>query len=330
MLAIGIDISDRTFTASACTAALEVLMYGQTYPQTAEGYAALCALVTTFPQDCADIRMIMEATGVYSERLSHYLFEQGYAVFVEPPLAIKKGLYERGKTDPVDSRQIAEYAFRFADRLHPWSPPGIILDQLKTLLTAREQFAKMLTACKNASHALRRKHYQHPGTLAYYDQLIAKIAGWIKEIEAEMGAALQPNLALAQTVAQVKQIPGTGFLLAVNLALVTEGFTTHLKYQSLSKYIGTCPLPHQSGTSVYRRPAADGAGPARLRKLLYLAAMRMKKDVPDFRRYFERKVAEGKAPKLILNNLANKLLKIICGVIKSGKPYIRGYQSFHQ
>jgi len=327
MIAIGIDIANQTFTASACTATFEPVFFGQTFDQTPAGYAALLTLCASIPR--TQLQAVMEATGVYSERLSHYLYHQGVAVFVEPPLSIKKGMYEREKSDPVDSRQIAEYAFRFQNRLHPWQPPAEILDQLKTLLTVREQFAKMRTAGKNTRRALQRKQYVHQETQRYYDQFIAKLDGWIADLEHDLEKILQTNLQIQQTFAHVKNIPGVGFLLAVNVALVTEGFTQHLKYQSLSKYIGTCPLSYQSGTSVYRRPRADGAGPSRLRKLLYLSAMRLKKDSPEFRRYFERKVAEGKAPRLILNNLANKLLKIVCGVIKSGKPYIKGYYSIN-
>lgn len=36
---------------------------------------------------------------------------------------------------------------------------------------------------------------------------------------------------------------------------------------------------------------------------------------------------EGKSGKLVLNNIANKVLKLICGVIRSGKPYIKTYTS---
>lgn len=327
MIAIGIDIADQTFTASACTADFAPLFFGQTLAQTPEGYAALLALCADIPRD--QLLAVLEATGVYSERLSHFLYQQGVAVFVEPPLSIKKGMYEREKTDPVDSRQIAEYAFRFHNKLHPWQPPAEIIDRLKTFLTAREQFGKMRAACKNSRRALQRKQYPHQETQQYYDQFIKKLDGWIEAIEQDVRKLLQRNLQLEQTFLQVEKIPGVGFLLAANVAIVTEGFTQYLKYQSLSKYIGTCPLSYQSGSSVYRRPSADGAGPSRLRKLLYLSAMRLKKDSPAFRHYYERKVAAGKAPRLILNNMANKLLKIMCGVIKSGKPYIHGYSSFN-
>jgi transposase len=43
--------------------------------------------------------------------------------------------------------------------------------------------------------------------------------------------------------------------------------------------------------------------------------------------YFARKRAEGKPGKVVVNNIANKLLKILCAMIRSGKPYLENYRS---
>ena len=66
-----------------------------------------------------------------------------------------------------------------------------------------------------------------------------------------------------------------------------------------------------------------------MRRLLYLAAMSMRTHRPPFQRYFARKVAQGKPKQLVLNNIANKLLKIMCAVLRNQTPYIPGYRSIH-
>ena len=48
-----------------------------------------------------------------------------------------------------------------------------------------------------------------------------------------------------------------------------------------------------------------------------------------FKEYFIRKTQGGKPKKLVLNNIQNKLLRIICGVLNSGKPYIDNYLSIN-
>ena len=65
-----------------------------------------------------------------------------------------------------------------------------------------------------------------------------------------------------------------------------------------------------------------------VRKLLYLAAMNLKQHSAAHGRYFARKVAEGKSARLVLNNLSNKLIRIICAVLREGHPYQKNHVSF--
>jgi transposase len=46
-----------------------------------------------------------------------------------------------------------------------------------------------------------------------------------------------------------------------------------------------------------------------------------------FGQYYERKKAEHKAGYLILNNIANKILKVLCAVINSKQKYQENHTS---
>ncbi|GAH05902.1 unnamed protein product, partial [marine sediment metagenome] len=48
-----------------------------------------------------------------------------------------------------------------------------------------------------------------------------------------------------------------------------------------------------------------------------------------FRRYYLRKLDQGKPKPLVLNNIANKLLKIACTIIRNNTRYIKDYRSIH-
>jgi transposase len=327
MYCIGIDIADLTFTCSCVTPAFQVIWYGKTYDQNEDGWNALVALMQTHSITIANSRIVMEATGVYSERISFYLYQQGYRVYVEPPHKVHNAFYERGKTDPVDSRQIAEYGFRFADQLHAWQPREEILDLIAALLTTRELLVKMRTGCKNIKKSLSRKQRDFQTLQTLYGELSDDLKEKIKSIEAEIKTQIATNPVLKQTTDHLLKIKSVGFLVTVNFMLLTEGYKRDLKYQDLAAYIGICPFEHRSGTSVYRKPQADGAGPVRLRKQLYLAAMRLIRTNLEFKTYFDRKVKEGKSPRLVLTNIENRLLRVMCGVVKSGKPYIEKYAS---
>jgi transposase len=93
--------------------------------------------------------------------------------------------------------------------------------------------------------------------------------------------------------------------------------------------LGIVPLPYESGKSVRRRTSSSGVGPSVLRKLLYLSSMTSRRYDEDMKKYFLRKVAEGKSKKLVLNNIANKLIKILVALITSKKPYIKNFLSIN-
>jgi hypothetical protein len=80
---------------------------------------------------------------------------------------------------------------------------------------------------------------------------------------------------------------------------------------------------------LHKLPRSKKCGPAKLRKLLYLAALSVRTHNQFFKKYFLRKEAEGKNKRLILNNIENKLLKIIFAVINSGIAYTNNYKSIN-
>ena len=334
MYAVGIDISNEFFTSSCLTPSVsaqgltfDVLWTGLDLPQDATGWSALVDLVHTRRIGRESCQMIMECTGVYSEKIAHYLFEQGFAVFMEPPGKIKRGFYERGKNDTVDSRQIGEYAFRFSDRLHPWQPRDVIVEQIAARLSMREALNKHRVSYKNRIKALQKKQVSMTGLIDTYTTLLTSTDAEIDRIDLTIQHLIAQHPTLHTTVDQIISISDVGKQLATQILICTNGFTDHLNAQEIASFAGICPREFRSGTSVHRPSRSDNIGPARLRKLLYLAAMRLRKNHPEFKAYFERKVAEGKSPRLVLRNIENKCLKLICGVIKSGKPYISGYRS---
>jgi transposase len=324
---IGIDVSDKTFDVAVITAPDSITTTAFGMPNTTTGFRDVCQHLKDNGIPISASIVTMESTGVYSDRLSHYLYEQGFTVCVEPPQKVKKAFTEKPKTDPVDAGQIAEYGFRFRDKLHQWEPPSDVLERIKTLLTLRDLLKKASAASMNARRAWRHKHRVPEQTVTYTTTVIKHLSATVRDIEREMRRELQHNPGMYQITMNLTTMPGVGFLLAVNMAVLTDGFTRHVNHRELSAYVGMCPYPHQSGTSVYQPPTSDGAGPPRVRRLLYLAAMSARQHHPELKQYYERKRAQGKPGKVVMNNVANKLLKMMCAMILSGKPYLRDYRS---
>lgn len=278
----------------------------------------------------ANAVICMEATGVYSELLAHFLVVNGYPLAIEPPLQVKRAFKPIGhKTDAVDSSQITEYAYRFFDELHFWAPREQVLEQIKTLLATREQFCMQKTAHINALKALLRKVVRTPLAEKLHEDTITQLKADIKAIEVEIERLINQDPTYRQMVGLMMSIPGVGLLLASHLLVTIQCSPQPYNPKALSAFIGICPYQHQSGSSVRGSATSRHYGPPGLRRLLYLAAMSVRMHHPFFRQYFVRKVQQGKPKKVVINNIANKLLKIICAVVRTQTAFIPGYRSVH-
>ena len=49
---------------------------------------------------------------------------------------------QRGKSDQLDAKRIAQYAFRFQDKVQRWQPDRAVIRQLKALVCIRERLIK--------------------------------------------------------------------------------------------------------------------------------------------------------------------------------------------
>ena len=59
-----------------------------------------------------------------------------------------------------------------------------------------------------------------------------------------------------------------------------------------------------------------------MRKLLYLASIRLVTvEGSSTQAYYRRKVTEGKPGRLVLNNVGNKVLRVVAAVLRDGVPY---------
>lgn len=327
---VGIDIASDTFTASAGMTPWQLLVPPTEFQNTGEAFPAFRTWLQTHQLTPQDTILCLEATGVYGEELAYWLVAQGYRVAIEPPLKVKRAFAPRGpKTDAVDSRQIAEYACRFADELALWQPRPETLEQIRVLLTTREQLVTQKTAHLNALHALRRKVVRTPFAEQVHEQLIAQVKAQLARIEQELRRLIDQDPTLRSTLLVLLTVPGVGLLLASHVLVLAFSSPVPLEPRHLAGYIGIAPFDYKSGKSVRRPARSRQDGPEMLRKLLRLAARSVCTHQPTFRLYYQRKLAEGKLKQVAFNNVANKLLKIICAVLRSGIPYIPNYRSVH-
>ena len=327
---IGLDISKADFAASIYQTPGQAMITKEAIPNDPKGFTLFLSWLKEHHITKSNCRICMEATGVYSQAIAYYLLFAGFPVSIEPPLKVKRAFDPIGhKTDPVDSKQIAEYAYRFQDELTAWKPKEEILEKIRQLLSVREQFTKQKTALKNAIHAYSLQSVQVALIHKAHRETLAQIEKQIARIDKELAKLINQDPDTFQKVSNLKSIPGYGMLLAAHLLVMTDNFTKIQQYKRLAAFIGIVPYQHQSGTSVGKRAKIRHFEPMPSRKLLRLAAQSVATHDMTFRRYYLRKVAQGKAKALVLNNISNKLLKVACTIIRNNTRYIKDYRSMH-
>ncbi len=325
---IGLDIACDNFVASIYETPEKNIITKESIENNPDGFTSLVNWLKQYGIDNSNCIICMEATGVYSEACAHYLVINGFKVSVEPPLKVKRAFDPVGhKTDAVDSRQIAEYAYRYIDELKFWQPKQDIVEKIRQLLTARERFTKQSIITQNAMKAYEKHVIKVPLIEKANNDTLKEVRKHIADIDKELDRLIRQNPAISQMSNHLKTIPGVGLLLASSLIVATDSFNNIQDYRPLAAFLGICPYQYQSGKSIYKQPHIRMFGPSYTRKLLMLSARSIATHNELFKKYYLRKQAEGKAKQLVLNNIANKILKIACAMIKNDKPYIQNYRS---
>jgi len=125
-----------------------------------------------------------------------------------------------------------------------------------------------------------------------------------------------------QMLINLTSIPGIANKTATVLISVTGGFTRFQNAKQLCAYVGMSPRIYQSGSSIKGKARICKLGMSRVRALLYVCAWSAKRHNKACAELYERLVAKGKAKKLALVAVANKLLRQAFAIATTNKPYL--------
>lgn len=309
---IGIDISKEKF--DVCFSLQECGYSHRSYVYEAKG---INCFMKEVPQDCL---CIMEATGVYHLKLAYALYEKGVEVSVVNPLSVKnfsRAMMCRTKTDKADSRMLVDYARKMdVERWEPTSDNYIRLQQIyktiELLNTNIIQATNQLEAIDNSpiqDRILCRTLHTHIKQLQrHITQLELQIEDLIKEEDAEV-------------IEHICSIPGVGKKTAIGILTATKGMHGFTNYRQLSSYLGLCPRIYDSGKSVHGKAHICKMGMGWIRKLLYLCALSAQRCNKSCIAQYTRLREQGKAAKVALIAVANKLLRQIFAIVKNNCAY---------
>lgn len=266
-----------------------------------------------------------ENTGTYGDMLVYLSNQVGVKIALVSGYTIKHSLgLIKGKSDPIDSARIREYGERFHDKLIFKEYDQEDFVELKSLYSLRSQLVKARKVLLTGEHARSKVPMQSISVKRHTGNALANLDAEIKEVEQEMEAIIKSEKKLNDNYQLAMSVKGIGPVITTDLIIKTGNFEVIDTARKAASYAGVCPFPNESGKMVGKRKTSPFAD-RRLKALLYMGAKSAVKHNKEYRLYYQKKKLEGKPHYLIMNNISNKMLRTIYGVVKSKTPYHQDY-----
>ena len=276
--------------------------------------------------DLESVSFSMEHTGHYGALLSWLLSERKATYYMINPLELKRSLgLQRGKTDAIDAYRIASYSVTHFHKLSPYSLPCLELRKLKTFMTTRERYVKTSVQIQNSIKALKILDKATPvkELLQEESKQLKQVKATIRFIEKQMNQIIKASDDLDKTYQKISKVVGVGPITAIKCITETENFTKFENGRKFSCHCGLAPFKYQSGSSINGRTKTHYLRDRTLKAILFKAAGSEIQHDPQLKKYYTRKVDQGKHKLTVLNAVANKLVLRIFAVANRDEPFVK-------
>lgn len=323
--AIGIDCAKDDFVASygKYFENTEVqVTTTQTINNNEQGFVKLEQLIKKTAVKDLPINIIMEATGVYHERLACFLYEKGYPVSVVLPQRAKsfmKTLKTKTVTDKESSKGLTVMGLE--KKLDLWEKPDEVFNELKQLSREREQIQNLLTQTKNQLHAETSGAWPNKKSIARMTQLQKMYDKQKHEIERDIEAIIKANPELQKRLNHVTTIPGVGLITAVTAVSETNGFNLIRNKRQLVSYAGYDVIEKQSGSSVRGKPHISHRGNRHIRRAMHMPALTSIRHTEHNKELFKRLVSKHGIKMKGVVAVQRKMLVLIYTLWKKQEDY---------
>ncbi len=145
--------------------------------------------------------------------------------------------------------------------------------------------------------------------------LIEVLSEEIDEIEISIREIMDRN------PSPILTIPGINYRMGAMILAEIGDFSRFDSPDKILAYAGLSPSTYQSGKLENAYPHMEKRGSRYLRYALFNATKFVCKWDPTFAAYLTKKISEGKHYNVAISHAAKKLVRVICALQKSGKPY---------
>jgi transposase len=266
-------------------------------------------------------KIILEATGHFEMPLAAELQASRLPVVIVNPRQVRDFARATGvlaKTDRIDARVLALFGLHIKPEIRLL--PDQKAREMSSLLARRRQLIEMLTAEHNrllqADDSIRSGIQTH---IKWLEEAISTINDDLDhQIRSSPSWFEKDNL--------LKSVPGVGKVVSTTL-LIELPELGQLNRRQIAALVGVAPLNHDSGTMRGKRTVWGGR--AKLRSVLYMAALVGVRYNPIIAAFYQHLLNAGKAKKVALVACMRKLLTILNAIIRF-KTFWRSESIFRQ
>ncbi|MEX1190518.1 MAG: IS110 family transposase [Brumimicrobium sp.] len=272
-----------------------------------------------------ELLICFEHTGVYTRLLVEYLSFKDLHYVLESSLKIKRSMgLVRGKNDKIDAQRIAEYAYMRRESIQTTSIEGKEVSKLKDLLTLRDRLVRQKSGHQSTLKEQKQivKKKDNPMLFKTQEQVVNYLAKQITKVEKEIKSTIHENKEIEKIFDLITSVIGVGWVVATNIIISTNCFNRFDSPRKYACYCGVAPFSHSSGTSIRGRTKVSNLANKRMKALLDLAARSAIVNDPELKKYYTRKVEEGKNKRASINAVRNKIIHRVFSVVRRGTPYV--------
>lgn len=326
---VGIDISKDNFSVCAkyFDGKRSVIKGTRGFENNAAGFSAFKSWSLSKIKQQAAPHFVMEATGVYYEELTHFLYCESLDVSVVLPNKIKhfaKSLNIKTKTDKVDAAIIADYGLERTPEL--WKPMICELKNLRDLCRERLSLKQETTRLKCQLHALQHARGAFPEVLNMKQEQIDFFENTIKKIEKLIVQLVKSDKAFHARIKKLETIKGVRLLTIVTILCETNGFEQFNSIRGVVSYAGLDVCERQSGKFIGKTKISK-KGNKRIRQCLYMPGLTATNHNVPIKKLYQRILEKN--PKIKRKGIIaamRKLLILIFVLWKKDEEYNPDFQ----
>ncbi len=321
---LGIDVDKKLL--KCCLAITQSghikIKASRTFDNSQGGFVKLAEWSGKNRKEALPMSVVMEATGVYHQRLAYFLSERPVKVHVVLPSLAKhyiRSLGQRSKTDAMDARGLAYMGCQ--QSLEVWSRPSKAMAELRSLTRQIEALQKHRTALLNQGEAMENASVVHSQVAKSNKKIVELMEKEIGRLNKLVASTVKNDQALSDKYTLFAELKGVGILTFAVLASETDGFAMFKSQGQLVSYSGYDVVENQSGRRAGKTKISK-KGNTHIRRILHMAAMTaVSNEMPVFRGLYERVYGRTLIKMKGYVAVQRKLLSIFYAIWTKDEPF---------